>query len=193
MFCEKYAEVYGKIFQLRIFGKTLVIINDSKLIRKAFASEEYGDIFNDRPENFIPRYLQLGFETRNERYMQLGEVTVAVRKIIHKCLKVFGEGVTRVEQQTEVELSRLITEINNYHGTVIGVSLHIRKSLAYTIASLLTGKTRRRWRFRNHLECDKDAYNVERSKNKHTSNNISFPTTYAWEVWEVVYRNYKST
>ena len=65
---------------------------------------------------------------------------MAVRKIIHKNLKEFGEGVTRVEQQTEADFSRLIAEINNYHGTVIGVSLHIRKSLAYPNASLLTGK-----------------------------------------------------
>ena len=40
--CEKYAEKYGKLFQLRIFGKTLVVINDSKLVRKAFASEIRG-------------------------------------------------------------------------------------------------------------------------------------------------------
>ena len=140
LLCEGYAEVYGKLFQLRIFGKTLVIINDSKLIRKAFASEEYGDVFNDRPENFIPRYLQLGFESRKERYMQLGEATVAVRKIIHKCLKVFGEGVTRVEQQTDAELSRLITEMNSYHEKDLDLALFFRESLAYTIASLLTGK-----------------------------------------------------
>ena len=140
LLCEKYAEVYGKIFQLRIFWKTLVIINDSKLIRKAFASDEYGDVFNDRTEHFIPRYLQLGFESRKERYMQLGEATVAVRKMIHKCLKVFGEGVTRVQQQLEAELSRLITEIGYCHGKDIDVAQFLRESLANSTASLLTGK-----------------------------------------------------
>ena len=140
LLCEKYAEVYGKTFQLRLFGKTLVIINDSKLIRKAFASEEYGDVFNDRPENFIPRYLQLGFESRKEQYMQLGEATVAVRKIIHKCQKVFGEGVTRVEQQVEAELSRLINVIGNCLGKDIDVAKFLRESFANSMASLLTGK-----------------------------------------------------
>ena len=140
LLCEKYAERYGKIFQLKIFWTTLVIINDSKLIRKAFASEEYGDVFNDRPKNFIPRYLQLGFESRKERYMQIGEATSAVRKIIHKCLKVFGDGVTRVEQAIESELSRLITEIGECNGKDIDLATLLGKSLANSMASLLTGK-----------------------------------------------------
>ena len=141
LMCEKYAEKYGKIFQLRIFGKAFVIINDSKLIKKAFASEEYGDVFNDRPENFIPRYLQPGFESRKERYMQLSEATMTLRKMLHKGLKVFGEGVTRLEQRMDTELSRLINEMESYRGNDIDICKLLRESLANWMASLLSGKS----------------------------------------------------
>ena len=58
--CAEFAESCGKVFQLRMFGKRIVVINDHKLLRKAFASEEYGDTFSDRPKNFTVQFLNKG-------------------------------------------------------------------------------------------------------------------------------------
>lgn len=63
---------YGAIFQVNILGQISVVLNDFQLIRKAFASESYSDIFNDRPDSAFAKYLlydssDIAFESQGER------------------------------------------------------------------------------------------------------------------------------
>ena len=49
---SKLAEIYGRIFKIKLYGQNIVVISDVELERKAFGSVKYGDIFNDRPDVF---------------------------------------------------------------------------------------------------------------------------------------------
>ena len=134
--CAEFAETCGKVFQLRMFGKKIVVINDHKLLRKAFASEEYGDAFSDRPENFTGQFLYKGLE---KAVGKLTEENRIERKMIHKGLKVFGGGAARFEKHVRDELTRLVVEIDKRNGQDVDLIQLVKESFGYWMASLLTG------------------------------------------------------
>ena len=134
----KYAEKYGRIFQVKIFGQTVVVLNDHKLVRKAFANDYYGDVFNDRPASFVGKYV--GFGYRNISFGQCDKRTLTLRKMLHKGLKVFGEGVTEFEQHVQDELTRLVNEIHALRGEDFCLGQVLKKSFGNWMASLLTGR-----------------------------------------------------
>ena len=138
--CADYAEKCGKIFQLRVFGHTVVFINDDKVLRKAFAGDEYGDIFNDRPDNFAMQYVMRGMENRPGCMGRNDKAVGAVRKMSHKGLKYLGEGLSSFEQHINDELMRFITEIKSKGEEDIDICELLRTSFANMMSSLLTGK-----------------------------------------------------
>ena len=97
----KLAELYGKIFKVSILGKEIVVINDITMLRKALQGEEFADAFADRPDNFGAKYIVFNSD------IIVGKVDRGVytlRTMLHKGLKVFGEGVARFEFQVNEEL-----------------------------------------------------------------------------------------
>ena len=134
----KYAEKYGKIFQVTIFGQTSVVINDSELLRKAFSNDEYAQIFNDRPSNFAGNYIAFG--GRPIIFGQLNKKTLLLRKVLHKSLKVFGEGVVQFEQHMHEEISRFISIMKAKNKGDFTLNKFVKESFANWMSSLLTGK-----------------------------------------------------
>ena len=135
--CSEFADTCGNIFQLRMFGKKVVVINDHKLLRKAFASEEFGDTFSDRPENFTGQFLYKGMD----KYVgKLSEYNIVARKMFHKGLKVFGDGAARFENHVRDELTRLVVEIEKYNGKDVDIISLVKESFGYWMSSLLTGQ-----------------------------------------------------
>ena len=105
----KLLEKYGKIFRVSLLGNENVVINDVDLLRKAFLGEEYGVVFNDKPDTFLAKYIlfncDIGFGGANK-------CTYTLRQMLQKGLKVFGDGVLRFEHQVIEELDRLVVKIN---------------------------------------------------------------------------------
>ena len=134
--CAEYAENCGKVFQLRMFGNKIVVINDHNLLRKAFASEEYGDAFSDRPENFTGKFLYKGVEQMSSSFT---EKNMIERKMFHKGLKVFGDGAARFEKHVRDELTRLVAEIETRNGDDVDLIQLVKESFGYWMSSLLTG------------------------------------------------------
>lgn len=56
LFCAQFAEKYGKVFSLSLFGGRIVVINGYKLVREALV--EKGQDYTDRP--FIPLVQDFG-------------------------------------------------------------------------------------------------------------------------------------
>ena len=133
----KLSEKYGKIFRVSLLGNENVVINDVDLLRKAFLGEEYGEVFNDKPDTFLAKYIlfncDIGFGGANK-------CTYTLRKMLQKGLKVFGDGVLRFEHQVIEELDRLVVKINTKNGQDIDICPLLKKSIAYWMSSLLTGK-----------------------------------------------------
>ena len=134
--CAEYAETCGKVFQLRMFGKKIVVINDHKLLRKAFASEEYGDAFSDRPENFTGQFLYRGVEKMESKFTEKNRIT---HRMFHTAFKVFGDGAVRFEKHVKDELTRLVVEIEKWNNKDVNLIHLVKQSFGNWMSSLLTG------------------------------------------------------
>ena len=128
---------YGSIFRVSLLGQEIVVINDINMARKAFLGEEHADIFADKPNTFIGKYVLFGLGVALGR---ANKVTYALRKMLHKGLKVFGDGVVRFELQVSEELDRLVMEFNTQTGKDFDMCLSLKKSFANWMSTLATGK-----------------------------------------------------
>ena len=135
--CAEFAETCGTVFQLRMFGKKIVVINDHKLLRKAFASEEFGDTFSDKPESSTAEFL---YKTMDKNVGKFTEINKMVRKMFHKGFKVFGDGAIRFENHVQQELTRLVVEIEKYNGKDVDIISLVKESFGNWMSSLLTGQ-----------------------------------------------------
>ena len=131
------SEKYGKIFKVSFLGEEFVVINDIHMLRKAIHGEEYAGVFDDRPDTFMGKYILFNSDISLAR---ANMTTYTLRKMLHKGLKVFGEGVTMFEHQVSEELDRLVSEINSHIGKDFDISHLLKKSFANWMSCLLTGK-----------------------------------------------------
>ena len=128
---------YGSLFRVSLLGEEIYVINDINMARKAFLGEEYADIFADKQNTFFCKYLLFGVD------VALGganKVTYALRKMLHKGLKVFGDGVARFELQMSEELDRLVMEFNTQSGNDLDMRLSLKTSFANWMSTLATGQ-----------------------------------------------------
>ena len=135
--CAEYAETCGKLFQLRMFGRKIVLINDHKLLRKAYASEEYGDTFSDRPYSKTVHFMYKGMGDYSGK---LTKLNIIARKMFYKGLKVFGDGAARFEKHVQDELTRLVVDIEKGNGYDVDLTKLVKESFGYWMSSLLTGQ-----------------------------------------------------
>ena len=131
------SQKYGKIFTVSLLGEDIVVINDINMLRKAFLGDEYGDVFDDRPHTFTTKYILFDVDITLGR---ANKVTYALRKMLHKGLKVFGDGVARFELQVSEELDRLVMEFNTQTGKDFDMCLSLKKSFANWMSTLATGQ-----------------------------------------------------
>ena len=137
----KLAELYGKIFKVSILGKDILVINDITMLRKALQGEEFVHVFADRPDTFAAKYIFFDSD------IALGKDNNSVytlRKMLHKGLKVFGEGVAGFEYQANDELDRLVSELNTHSRKDIDIRPFMKKSFSNWMSSLITGQKAKR-------------------------------------------------
>ena len=70
---------YGPIFRLDLMGQTAIVISDVNLLKKAFNSDVYGDVFNGRVDSFSGKFFEfdcngLLFGTITKKTMQMGKM-----------------------------------------------------------------------------------------------------------------------
>ena len=128
---------YGGLFRVSLLGEEIYVINDINMARKAFLGEEYADIFADKQNTFFCKYLLFGVDVALGR---ANKVTYALRKMLHKGLKVFGDGVARFELQVSEELDRLVMEFNAQTGKDFDMRLSLKTSFANWMSTLATGQ-----------------------------------------------------
>ena len=131
------SQTYGKIFRVSLLGEDIVVINDINMLRKAFLGDEYGDIFADRPHTFVAKYIVFD---ANISLSPANNVTYALRRMLHKGLKVFGDGIARFELQVSEELDRLVMEFNKQIGKDFDICLSLKTSFANWMSTLATGQ-----------------------------------------------------
>ena len=131
------AKWYGSIFKIKIYGQTVIVINDSNFLGKMSANEDYGENFNNRPVSFVRKYLVYN---NNDVSGKTNRKTQTMRNLLIDGLKLYGDGVKDFDRIMEEAFRQFIEDIENTHKDDFNIYQIIRKSLGKVTASLLTGK-----------------------------------------------------
>ena len=132
-------DTYGPIFQINLLGQNAVVINDVELEKKAFGSTKYGDIFNDRPDSFWGKYVC--FECSDIAFANANKKTMTKRKMLHRSLKFYGDGIAHFERTNEDELLRFSEQLKLTKQCDFDMHDMVTKSLVNTLVRLLIGKS----------------------------------------------------
>ena len=118
----RLAHQYGKILQINILGQSCIVLNDVEIIRKALLDETYRDVFSDRADHFTGKYIM--FDHGDIIFGKASKTTFALRKILSKCIKRFGED----EQQEYDEIHDDISQLEQSEGTDVDIVHFVMES-----------------------------------------------------------------
>ena len=135
---DAWSKQYGPIFFCNIMKTNMVVLSSPDLIRKAFGSEKYGAIFNDRPESFTGKYLSNNYSGMLvSRYNKL---LFKQRKLFHTALHLYGDGVPKFETTVKTEITRLIERIKSFDSDDFDPSPIFERSLGNLVSILVCGE-----------------------------------------------------
>ena len=132
----KMVALYGRIFRIKLLGRNIIIINDVDLVRKAFGDTEYADIFNDRIHSFFGKYVNFDNDIAFSNGNQL---TMTKRKMFHRSLKFYGDGIAHFNRMNEEELMQVLEKLKLTNQCNFDMHSLLTKSMANTLARLLNG------------------------------------------------------
>ena len=130
---------YGYLFQIKLMGQTAVVISDPKLMKKAFSGDEYADAFNGRAPSFFGKYFS--FNCKGLVFANSNKRTMTMRKMFHRGIKLYGDGVDHFETISADEFKRFLDDIANTKARDFDIYPLIRKTVANSNVNLMTGKT----------------------------------------------------
>ena len=136
---HKLVGQYGPIFQLNLMGQTAIVISDVNLLKKAFSSDIYGNVFNDRADSFFGKFFE--FDCNGLIFGKMNRKTMLMRKMFHRGIKLYGDGVEHFETVSEDEFRRFVDEITDKNGQEFDMYPLIRKTIANSTSILMSGKT----------------------------------------------------
>ncbi|XP_064596072.1 cytochrome P450 1A5-like [Liolophura sinensis] len=134
-FFTKMAKTWGDVVTINIMGKTVVVLNSAEVAREAFSSPSLADGFAGRPPApTINEHIAL-----MTGFLQPGSVLFKRRKILHKILKHYGEGLLETERLVQDELTHVIQWLENA-GESVNLNDILYPSLINILTILLKGK-----------------------------------------------------
>ncbi|KAK6188143.1 hypothetical protein SNE40_004391 [Patella caerulea] len=111
---EILSKKYGDIFCIRVFTRRFVFLNSALLIRKLLSSVKYRDVTNDRPQTFFKKHIS--HDGRDIILKDFDERLVKLRQIVHRSIKLYGEGIKVFENMVNTEIRNLKQELWNSTG-----------------------------------------------------------------------------
>lgn len=131
---EQLGQTYGDIVSFSILDKTFVFLNNERLIKKALVDDGVKDFLWERPpsifrDRLIPNDILFSCN-KDEQH--------AMRKIFHKSLSVYGDGVSKFESVVCKELEVLCQRIENQKGVDFCMFDFIKDSLSNLISVLVS-------------------------------------------------------
>ena len=112
-------------------------MSDTDIVRKAYGSGEYGDIFNDHPDLFLGKYVF--FNSSDIIFASSNKKTMTMRKMFHRALGFYGDGIEHFNQMNEDELIQVIENLKLTKKCDFDLHALITKSMANTLVRLLNG------------------------------------------------------
>ncbi|XP_064596442.1 cytochrome P450 2H2-like [Liolophura sinensis] len=127
--CTSMAETWGEVVSINIMGKTIVALNSASVVREAFNSQAFAETFAGREP--MPIYNKHVSEMTS--FLQPGPVWYKLRKIVHKTLNHYGEGLHESERTIQEELTHVIEMLEE-----VGKSVNMDEVLYPSLINIMT-------------------------------------------------------
>ncbi len=133
---HRWAKIYGPVYRLRLpFGDTLVV-SSYEYVRRVLIEE--GDAYAGRFFGFrISEFLGL---SKSVGLMQPTPTWRQLRKLSHRYMKQFGDGISRMEEILLQNAEYMVDEFHLTEGRATDVMVTIRAATVQSISLLLLGR-----------------------------------------------------
>lgn len=133
----KLAEEYGDIYSLTFpGGQKAVVINTGELAREAFSKK--GDDFSGRPYTFIGDAITRG--TADIICADFTPTMVALRRIVHSAMKLYGHELKRLEGTICSEADDVAKRFHEHNGQPVDPKIDLTVAVMNVICSLVYGQ-----------------------------------------------------
>uniref|UniRef100_A0A8C2Z4Q1 Cytochrome P450, family 2, subfamily N, polypeptide 13 n=1 Tax=Cyclopterus lumpus TaxID=8103 RepID=A0A8C2Z4Q1_CYCLU len=138
--CPQLADVYGKVFSVRLGGEKMVFVSGYKMVREAIVTQ--ADNFLDRPKDEIANRFYLGDTGHVFRglFMSNGETWKRQRRFALSTLRNFGLGKKNMEQSICEEIRHLQEEMEKEKGEPFNPASLFNNAVSNIICQLVMGK-----------------------------------------------------
>ena len=135
---EQWVKEFGPTLKCSILRTNMVVLSSPELIRKAFSSEKYDKILNDRPESFLGKYIMRNYSSMIvARY---DETLFKARKTFHRALHLYGDGFPKFENTVMGEIDNLIVHLKSYKDNDFDPAPVFERSLGNLVSILVAGE-----------------------------------------------------
>ncbi|XP_068449179.1 cytochrome P450 2J4-like [Clinocottus analis] len=136
IYFTKLADVYGKVFSVRLGGEKMVILSGYKILKEAFVTQ--ADNFVDRPLNAMTDRMYSG--NTGGLFFSNGETWKKQRRFALSTLRNFGLGKRSMEQSICEEIRHLQEEIEKEKGGPFNPVGLFNNCVSNIICQLVMGK-----------------------------------------------------
>ncbi|XP_068449177.1 cytochrome P450 2J6-like [Clinocottus analis] len=136
IYFTKLADVYGKVFSIRLGGEKMVFVSGYKMVKEAIVTQ--ADNFVDRPNSAIANRFYLG--DTGGLFTSNGETWKRQRRFALSTLRNFGLGKRSMEQSICEEIRHLQEEIEKEKGGPFNPAILFNNAVSNIICQLVMGK-----------------------------------------------------
>ncbi|XP_038059763.1 cytochrome P450 2J6-like [Patiria miniata] len=127
----RYAAKYGPVFRLKIFNKTVVVLNDYSSVKEAFQHPQ----LQDRPKMLLTKVLKSDGVS-----IASGQPWLELRRFSLTVLRSFGVGKTSFEEKIGTEAEELMKEMSAFSGKPFDPKPLLGNAVSNVICNVVFGK-----------------------------------------------------
>ncbi|XP_051233225.1 cytochrome P450 2J6-like isoform X1 [Dicentrarchus labrax] len=136
IYFTKLADIYGKVFSIRLGSEKLVFVSGYKMVKEAIITQ--AENFVDRPYSALADTLYSG--PSGGLFMSNGEIWKRQRRFALSTLRSFGLGKSTMEQSICEEVRHLLEEIEREKGQLFSPAGLFNNAVSNIICQLVMGK-----------------------------------------------------